>query len=350
MGIRALDSTAMSVLHAVILVALAIGAASQSPPLCQPGRDVQVVLADRQARELHTWTPNNCTKQTFESYPVRKRDRRYAASLHQCNGLTFVKNEGNTELRVYNQQRKRWRLVKMPKKLRKVINYAVTCWDSNLLIVGGRILQGPNGMNAIPQDSIWSLDCASLSLEGRFNWQKLNISLEIAAYGSCAVVTTIGNPLNSKGDLLTVVSGMIVPGDMVKRVFFYNMLTGQRWEGSREINDRIIDCSSIRSKAAAVGMKSGSRLQAYAITPETRVVNLLNPELPIYHTKLQPARWMFNTQGPVKSRFNIVGGTVAPAHCADCGIAPNNTIYYFGGWNQGQAFPGYLGDVIGTIQ
>merc|ERR1711962_174070 len=331
MGIRALDSTAMNVLHAVILVVLAIGAASQRPPLCQPGRDVQVVLADRKARNLHTWTPNDCTPETFESYPVRRREQRYAKSLHQCNGLTFVKNEGDTKLRVYDQQKKRWKRVKMPRNLRKVINYAVTCWDSNLLIVGGRILKGPNGLNAIPQDSIWSLDCASLALEGKFNWKKLNISLEVASYGGCASISPVG-------DLLTVVSG---------RVFFYNMLTGQRWEGSHRI-DQVIDCSS---GAGAISMKKGSRLQAYAITPETRVVNLLNPELPIYHTKLQPARIMFNTQGPVESLFSIVGGTVnAPTNCADCGIAPNNTIYYQGGWNQGQAFPGYLGDVIGVIQ
>jgi len=76
----------MNALHAVILVVLALGTASTrsddevtkvTERACEPGRDVQVVLADRKARKLHTWTPNDCIPETFESYPVRKREDRH---------------------------------------------------------------------------------------------------------------------------------------------------------------------------------------------------------------------------------------------------------------------------------
>merc|ERR1711962_137896 len=246
MGNRALVSTAMNVLHAVILAVLAI---------------VQVVLADRQARKLHTWTPNDCTPETFKSYPVGKR--RYAASLHQCNGLTFVKNKGKTnkrktKLKVYDQQRKRWKRVKMPRKLKKVSNYSVTCWDSNLLVVGG--------------ESIWSLDGASLAQEGKFDWQKLNISLENPAAVRCAVVSK-GDPLNSEGDLLTVMSGNIDPHDMVTEVYIYNLNTGQVTPG-KNIMSRIEDCKDVARpevdpRVIAIGRNGSALVQAFDINQFT---------------------------------------------------------------------------------
>merc|ERR1711973_320344 len=265
MGTPAPDcDSAMNKLQAVILVVLAIGTVSvrgegDGKRACEIDEDAQVVLADRVARKLHTWTPNDCTPQTFESYPVRKKEPRYAASLHQCSGVTFVKNEGDTtKLVAYNQQTKQWERVKMPKELRrqKVSNYAVTTYrsDSKLLIIGGRMLNGT------ALDTIWALDCQTFG-EGKLDWQKLDTTLAISGYGSCAVTL---------GAYLIVMSGMTGPGKIITKVSLYNLNTNSKWEGSQEINDLIIDCNSFQSPtfiaAMAIGVnRESKRLQAYTV-------------------------------------------------------------------------------------
>merc|ERR1711962_461411 len=220
MGIRALDSTAMNLLQAVILAVLAvcIGAAQQTPK-CNISEDAQVVLADRRAKKLFTWTPNFCIPETIRSYPVPRGSRKYISMMTQCGRMIFAQLEaGGTQLVAYDLLHPKggWKPVRMPRELSNVINYAITCWRTHdkLLVIGGRILNGPDGNKGQPVNTTWSLDWA----KGRFDWEKLRKILEIPAYGSCAVVTTPTE--GGRGDILTVMSGMTRPGHLVKRVYF----------------------------------------------------------------------------------------------------------------------------------
>jgi len=259
MGIRALDSTAMNLLQAVILAVLAIGVTSEKPP-CQPGKNAQVVLSDPRTRQLYTWSPDNCVPETFKSYPVPEGTQKYAATLNQCNGTTFVTIEGNTQIVVYNKKTGTWNFVTMPKKLKKVINYAVTCWGSQLLVIGGRIPNGPNGNNATPKDTIWALDYAN---QENYRWEKQKVHLVDAIHGSCATTS---------GDLLTVMSGLFKPLKLNKKVYIYNLKTGEVRRGSEDIDVRIDDCKNddARPDPFVFAVRGGSeKLQAYAINPYT---------------------------------------------------------------------------------
>merc|ERR1711962_1518256 len=146
MGKVSQNCIAMNALQVASLVILVIGTASVNGKRpCQPGKDVQVVLADRKNRKLTTWTPEDCQPQTFEGYPTPLKPYRYADSIYQCSGakgwstMTFVKNEvGGTQLVFYNPKKKTWEQVPMPPELAQISGYAVATWGSTLLLVGGR--------------------------------------------------------------------------------------------------------------------------------------------------------------------------------------------------------------------
>merc|ERR1719167_2017842 len=108
----------MNLLQAVILAVLAvcIGAAQQMPK-CNISKDAQVVLADRRAKKLLTWTPNFCIPETIRSYPVPRGSRKYISMMTQCQSMIFAKLEaGGTQLVAYDLLHPKggWKPVRMP--------------------------------------------------------------------------------------------------------------------------------------------------------------------------------------------------------------------------------------------
>merc|ERR1711962_1629249 len=311
MGKVSQNCIAMNALQVASLVILVIGTASVNGKRpCQPGKDVQVVLADRKNRKLTTWTPENCQPQTFEGYPTPLKPYQYADSIYQCSGgrgstVTFVKNEGGgTQLVSYNPKKKTWEQVPMPSKLAKLSGYAVATWGSALLLVGGRKPDGT--VMGQPVNTIWALNCPRFaraigrgrSKNGRSYWKPVDFPLKIPAYGSCAVVT----PEN----YLTVVGGQQTnPHTYVQNVYSYHLPSGKAIAGSQNISFWAMDClANPRVREVAIIGRNETEPLRLSFVEKDRVINT-NANLPLTDAKLQPVRLLKNFRD---HKLHIIGG------------------------------------------
>jgi len=297
----------MNVLQVASLVILVIGTTSvNGKKPCQPGKDVQVVLADRKNRKLTTWTPENCQPQTFESYPTPLKPYRYADSIYQCSGgrgltVTFVKNEGRgTQLVSYIPKMKNWKTVMPHPELSQLSGYAVTTWGSTLLLVGGR---KPDGTVV---NTVWALDCTQYARAiergtnklSRNYWKRLDFHLKIPAYDSCAVVTP--------DNYLSVVGGQQTnPHTYVQKVYSYHLPSGKAIAGSQNISFWAMDClANPRVREVAVIGRNETEPLRLSFVEKDRVINT-NANLPLTDAMLQPVRLLKNFQD---HKLHIIGG------------------------------------------